>query len=63
MPIKYTSTDKNGESYDWMLERGGRLFSRLTGTQRWHQVMDGIQSPKQATALIAKEGHTVKEDN
>jgi hypothetical protein len=41
MALNFTSKDADGTPFEWKLERGGNLYARREGTQRWRKL--GVQ--------------------
>jgi len=58
MALRFNST-KDGKSFEWKVERGGRLSTRAAGKQRWSQYVDGISNLGKAKHFVETEGHEV----
>lgn len=51
MAFRFDTIDMDGVPYEWKLERGGRLYARKTGTQRWRLLGKGFSTIEQAKAF------------
>ena len=52
MGLRFSSDDETGTPIEWRLERGGRLFNRKHGEQRWTLITKDVLSPEDARAFI-----------
>ena len=58
MAIQFTSTDAVDDRFEWKLERGGRLFARPEGKQRWRQIAKNVFTIEDAKAFVLDyQGH------
>jgi hypothetical protein len=58
MSLQFTSIDGVGDHFEWKLERGGNLFARAAGKQRWRQIAKNVFNIEDAKAFVLEyQGH------
>ncbi len=51
MALRFNSKDSSGNRSEWKLERGGNLFARKEGSQRWRLLGTGIKNLESAKSF------------
>lgn len=60
MSLRFESTDKVGERFEWKIDRGGKLSARSLGKQRWKTIGINFAGPEAAEDYVEDRlGHEV----
>lgn len=57
MALRFSSKDAESVPFEWKLERGGKLFARREGAQRWRLLGTGFFDIESAKSF-AERNHT-----
>ena len=58
MALLFDSIDAEDATFQWKLERGGKLYARAEGKQRWRWIAVNVFSVEEAKAFVLDiQGH------